>query len=96
MVTKWTDSLTSQHGGVPRSRWRRRLKLPVTWEPVSGFEPLACRLQEARPHAACALAAPMAHVNALTTLAALGLSGASFHEPFHADDGHWFHDASQE
>ena len=25
MVTKWTDSMTSQHGGVPRSRWRRRL-----------------------------------------------------------------------
>src|SRR5580700_11244090 len=25
MVTKWTDSLTSQHGGVQRSRWRRRL-----------------------------------------------------------------------
>jgi hypothetical protein len=23
----------------------------LTWEPVSGFEPLACRLQEARLHA---------------------------------------------
>jgi hypothetical protein len=25
MVTKWTDSMTSQHSGVPRSEWRRRL-----------------------------------------------------------------------
>jgi len=25
MVTKWANSLTSQHGGVPRSRWRWRL-----------------------------------------------------------------------
>jgi len=33
-----------------------------------------------------ALAAPMAPVIALTALAALGLSGTPFHEPFHAKD----------
>jgi hypothetical protein len=54
-------------------------------EPVSGFEPLTCRLQELRPHAPYALAAPMTHVIALTALAALGLSRASSHEPSHAD-----------
>jgi hypothetical protein len=31
----------------------------------------------------------MAQVIALTAPAALGLSGASFHEPFHADGGKW-------
>jgi hypothetical protein len=54
-------------------------------EPVSGFEPLTCRLQEARPRALSALAAPMTQVIALTAPAALGLFGASSHEPFHAD-----------
>ena len=58
-----------------------------TLEPVSGFEPLACRLQEVRPPAPYALAAPTAHVIALRALAALGLSGAPFHEPFHAGGG---------
>jgi hypothetical protein len=53
-------------------------------EPVSGFEPLACRLQEARPHARRALPAQITLVIALTALAALGLSDDSFHEPFHA------------
>jgi hypothetical protein len=53
-------------------------------EPVSGFEPLTCRLQEVRLHAPNALAAPMTRGIALTALAALGLSGAPFHEPFHA------------
>ena len=57
---------------------------PLTWEPVSGIEPLTCRLQEVRPHAPYALAAPMAHVTASTALTALGLSGSPFHEPFHA------------
>jgi hypothetical protein len=55
-------------------------------EPVSGIEPLTCRLQESRPRALYALAAPMTHVIALTALTALGLSRAPFHEPFHADD----------
>jgi len=59
--------------------------LPLNWEPVSGFEPLACRLQEVRPRAPSALAAQMTRVIALTAPAALGLSGGWFHEPFHAD-----------
>jgi len=78
--------------GVPcPSKWPRwaledqsRLP-PLTWEPVSGFESLTCRLQEGRPRATYALAAPIAHVIALTAPAALGLSGTTFHEPFHAD-----------
>jgi len=60
---------------------------PLTWEPVSGFEPLTCRLQEVRSQAAHALAAPMAQAIALSAPAALGLSSASSHEPFHADAG---------
>jgi len=59
----------------------------VIWEPVSGFEPLACRLQEVRPRAPCVLAAQMPRVIALTALAALGLFCASSHEPFHAHGG---------
>ena len=54
-------------------------------EPLSGFEPLTCRLQEVCSQAAHALAAPMAQAIALTAPAALGLSGASSHETFHAD-----------
>src|SRR6185437_7527863 len=38
---------------------------PLTWEPVSGIEPLTCRLQEVRSLAPGALAAPMARVIAL-------------------------------
>jgi hypothetical protein len=59
---------------------RRRLVGPLTWEPVSGIEPLTCRLQEVRPPAPSALPAGMTPV-------ALGLSGRTFHEPFHADAG---------
>jgi hypothetical protein len=55
-----------------------------TWEPVSGIEPLTCRLQEARPCATRALAAQAARVIALMALAALGLSGEPVHEPVHA------------
>jgi len=62
-----------------------RLKDLLTWEPVSGFEPLACRLQEVRPPAPCPLAAPMAQIFALMALASLGLFGGPFHEPFHDD-----------
>jgi hypothetical protein len=61
----------------------------LTWEPVSGIEPLTCRLQEVRPQAPSALAAPMARVIALTTPTALGLSDGTFHEPFHAFGGNW-------
>jgi hypothetical protein len=64
---------------------RRIARRVLTWEPVSGFEPLTCRLQEVRPRALSALAARMARVIALEALATLGLSGASFHEPFHAE-----------
>jgi hypothetical protein len=62
-----------------------RSKYLLNWEPVSGFEPLTCRLQEVRPPAPNAPAAPIALVIALTALAALELSGTPFHEPFHAD-----------
>ena len=70
-----------------RSTWpvSERAIPSLTWEPVSGFEPLTCRLQEVRPRAPSTLAAAMARVIALMALAALGLSGATFHEPFHAD-----------
>ena len=74
---------------VPRADTHRAHLPPLTWEPVSGIEPLTCRLQEVGPQAPCALAAPMAHVIALTALTALGLSGTSFHETFHADGRHW-------
>src|ERR1700685_1773360 len=60
-----------------------RVVPPLTWEPVSGFEPLACRLQEVRPRASCALAARMTRVIALMALTALGLSEAPVHEPVH-------------
>ena len=61
----------------------------LTWEPVSGIEPLTCRLQDVRSFTLCALAAPMAQVIARMALAALGLSRAPFHEPFHADGRQW-------
>jgi len=70
---------------VPRAETSKGRLPPLTWEPVSGFEPLACRLQVVRPHAPNALAARMARVIALTAPAALGLFDASFHEAFHAD-----------
>jgi hypothetical protein len=60
----------------------------LNWEPVSGFEPLTCRLQEVCSQAAHALAAPMTQAIALTAPAALGLFCASSHEPFHAHGGH--------
>jgi hypothetical protein len=43
----------------------------LTWEPVSGFEPLTCRLQEVRPYALSVLTAAMAQVIPLTAPAAL-------------------------
>jgi hypothetical protein len=55
----------------------------VGWEPVIGFEPMACRLQELRPRAPCALAAQMTRVIALMALTALGLTEAPVHEPVH-------------
>src|SRR5450755_1591282 len=61
-----------------------KAKLPLNWEPVSGIEPLTCRLQEVRPPALRTLAAQITRVMALTALAALGLSG----EPVHARSSH--------
>jgi hypothetical protein len=57
---------------MPMSCPDNDLQLPyLTWEPVSGIEPLTCRLQEGWPHAARALAALMARLTALMALAAL-------------------------
>jgi len=59
--------------------------LCLTWgEPVSGIEPLTCRLQEARFVAICALTALMTEVIALMALTELGFSGGSSHDPSHA------------
>ena len=63
----------------------------LTWAPVSGFEPLACRLQEARPGAPDALAAAMTWAIAPTALMTLGLSG----EPVHAGGEKWTHDCNR-
>jgi hypothetical protein len=54
---------------------------------MSGIEPLTCRLQEVRRYAPSALAAQMVQLIAWIALAALELSGRTFHEPFHADGG---------
>jgi hypothetical protein len=80
-------------GGISviRSTNLRRIRLIyllMTWEPMSGFEPLACRLQEVRPDAPSALAAQMTWIVALTALTTLGLSDEPFHEPFHARSSH--------
>src|SRR5271155_1473975 len=58
------------------------------WEPVSGFEPLTCRLQEVRPSARHALAAQITRIIALTALTTLGLSGTPVHEPVHGRGAH--------
>ena len=70
---------------VPRTGPHGSASPYLTWEPVSGFEPLTCRLQEVRPHAISALAAQMTQVIALMALAALGLSRGPVHEPVHAN-----------
>jgi hypothetical protein len=64
---------------LPSSIEPKRCKIPMNWEPVSGFEPLAYRLQEVRPCATRALPARMTRIIALMALAALGLSGAPSH-----------------
>jgi transcriptional regulator with XRE-family HTH domain len=56
-----------------------RASTRLTWEPVSGIEPLTNRLQEVRFVAICALTALMRRVIALMALAALGFSGDSSH-----------------
>jgi hypothetical protein len=47
MLTVYPDQCHSVHAPSARG-----VIIPLTWEPVSGFEPLTCRLQEARPPAA--------------------------------------------
>ena len=58
----------------------------LTWEPVSGIEPLTCRLQEVRFVAICALTALMPRVIALMALTELGFSGGSSHDSSHATE----------
>jgi hypothetical protein len=57
----------------------------LTWEPVSGFEPLTCRLQEAGFTAPCALPALTQQRRDQNALNALAVAVPSFHEPFHAN-----------
>jgi hypothetical protein len=51
----------------------RAPKPPLSWEPVSGFEPLPCRLQEVRPHAPHALPAQMTRVIAADSTRGAGI-----------------------
>ena len=60
------------------------VQVMLTWEPVSGFEPLTCRLQEVWPTAPRALAAQIAQPGAGMALFTLDFSGWPFHAPFHA------------
>ena len=53
-------------------------------EPVSGIEPLTCRLQEARFVTICTLTALMAQVIALMALVELEFPGSSSHDSSHA------------
>ena len=55
-----------------------------SWEPPIGIEPMTYALRGACARPACALAAPIAPVIALTALAALGLPDDPVHEPVHA------------
>jgi hypothetical protein len=80
-------SPTRAMDGLPTGAGTQRIFTCLTWEPVSGIEPLTCRLQEVRPRAPGALAASMVRVIALMAPVALGLSSRTFHEPFHADEG---------
>jgi hypothetical protein len=59
------------------------------WEPVSGFEPLTVRLQEACSRASCPLPAPMPHESATAALKTVRFPGGPFHDPFHAAIGPW-------
>ena len=60
-----------------------------------GSESMTCRLQVARPDATSALPASMTRVIARIALVALGFSGATFHEPFHADGGTTVHSGNR-
>jgi hypothetical protein len=54
------------------------------FEPVSGFEPLTVRLQEACCKASSPLPAPMPHESAAAAPKTQGFPGDPFHDPFHA------------
>ena len=82
LAAPWPPSLPAINAGE-----RTEIGLGMRASPVSGFEPLTCRLQEVRPLAPSALAVPMTRVIALIAPVALGLSRRTFHEPFHADEG---------
>ena len=61
----------------------KRALPPLTWEPVSGFEPLTCRLQEVRFIPICALTALISRGIALVAPTELGLSDGSSHDSSH-------------
>ena len=63
---------------VPRAGTRRG-NTSLTREPVSGIEPLTCRLQEVCFVAICTLTALMPHVIAPMALTELGFPGGSSH-----------------
>jgi hypothetical protein len=62
----------------------KRANNPLNWKPVSGIEPLTCRLQEARFVTICTLTALMAQVIALMALVELEFPGSSSHDSSHA------------
>jgi hypothetical protein len=69
---------------IPRCTASNKIKPALTWEPVSGIEPLTCRLQEDRPSAPYALPAlkPLhSNQNAQNTQ---DITLPSFHVAFHA------------
>jgi hypothetical protein len=63
----------------------------VYMEPVSGIEPLTCRLQEACSQALGPLPAPMPQQRATAALKTTRFPGDSFHDPFHAAGLHGHH-----
>src|SRR5215467_12580030 len=71
-------------GAVLLAAGRGRSKHGIRLEPVSGFEPLTCRLQEVWPSAPCALPAQIVQPGARMALSTLGFSGWPFHATFHA------------
>ena len=76
----------SFHGSDSRSRQTKENASLTYWyiEPVSGFEPLTCRLQEACSRALCPLPAPMPHESATAAPITRGFPDGPFHDPFHA------------
>jgi hypothetical protein len=79
--------LGAQNALISLSAARNPGQPGLTWEPVSGIEPLTCRLQEpglTAPGALPALTLQNATQNALNALA---ITAAPFHEPFHGRFG---------